>query len=98
MTSEYTNHYVDVDGRTYRVALHNGTGRAMICVRRGYDNRDAGQPLTLAGKVAKAAIAEDDPTRQGIFRSHNCWPCKHGAKPCVQGAWNRCDNPRARND
>lgn len=41
---------------------------------------------------------EDDPTREGIFRSHNCWKCSHGAKPCVQGGWNRCDNPRARND
>lgn len=52
------------------------------------------------GKEGASAVdaREDDPTREGIFRSHNCWKCEHGAKPCVQGGWNRCDNPRARND
>jgi hypothetical protein len=41
---------------------------------------------------------EDDPTREGIFRSHNCWKCQDGAKPCVRGATNRCEYPHARND
>lgn len=41
---------------------------------------------------------EDDPTREGIFRSHNCWKCGDGAKPCVRGAPNRCEFPHARND
>jgi hypothetical protein len=41
---------------------------------------------------------EDDPTREGIFRSHNCWRCRDGAKPCAQGAPNRCEYPHARND
>jgi hypothetical protein len=41
---------------------------------------------------------EDDPTREGIFRSHNCSRCQDGAKPCVRGATNRCEYPRARND
>jgi len=40
----------------------------------------------------------DDPTREGIFRSHNCWRCQDGTKPCAQGHPNRCDYPRARND
>lgn len=38
------------------------------------------------------------PTRQGIFRDHNCWRCDSGAKPCVRGATNRCEYPHARND
>lgn len=41
---------------------------------------------------------EDDPTREGIFRSHNCWRCSHGARPCARGAANRCEYPHARND
>lgn len=39
-----------------------------------------------------------DPTRTGIFRDHNCWKCRDGEKPCAQGAPNRCEYPRARND
>lgn len=53
--------------------------------------------LSVAERVAPHPC-EDDPTREGIFRSHNCWKCDHGAKPCVRGGWNRCDYPRARND
>lgn len=41
---------------------------------------------------------EDDPSREGIFRSHNCWRCQSGAKPCARGATNRCEYPRARDD
>jgi hypothetical protein len=40
---------------------------------------------------------EDDPSREGIFRSHNCSRCQSGAKPCVRGATNRCEYPIARN-
>lgn len=40
---------------------------------------------------------EDDPSREGIFRSHNCWRCQSGAKPCAKGAPNRCEYPIARN-
>jgi hypothetical protein len=49
-------------------------------------------------KSAAPDPREDDPSREGIFRSHNCWRCEHGAKPCAQGGWHRCNNPRARND
>lgn len=41
---------------------------------------------------------DPDPTREGVFRHHDCWACQNGTKPCRQGAPNRCDNPRARND
>ena len=39
-----------------------------------------------------------DPTKTGIFRSHRCWRCDDGAKPCVRGTPNLCDYSRARND
>ena len=41
---------------------------------------------------------DPDPSREGIFRDHNCWRCGHGARPCVNGSPNRCDQPQARND
>lgn len=40
---------------------------------------------------------EPDPNRFGIFRDHNCWKCKNGALPCVEGR-NGCSYPHARND
>lgn len=55
MSGEYQNYFVDVDGRTYRVALHR-SGHPLIVVRRGYDNRDTGRPLLIDGKIARAAI------------------------------------------
>ena len=39
-----------------------------------------------------------DPTREGIFRNHNCWKCKSGEKPCVVGNPSHCEFPHARND
>lgn len=44
------------------------------------------------------AEMRDDPSKSGIFRSHNCWRCSDGEKPCVNGAPNRCAYPYARND
>jgi hypothetical protein len=41
---------------------------------------------------------DPDPTREGIFRDHNCWRCQSGAKACVRGTPNRCEYPHARND
>jgi hypothetical protein len=41
---------------------------------------------------------DPDPTREGLFRDHNCWKCQNGKKPCVMGNPNRCDNLHARND
>lgn len=62
-----------------------------------------GQPEGLHMTEPKApSVALDprdpDPTREGVFRHHDCWACQNGTKPCRQGAPNRCDNPRARND
>jgi hypothetical protein len=42
---------------------------------------------------------DPDPTREGIFRDHNCWKCDNGKRPCVQRehrGW--CEYPHARND
>jgi hypothetical protein len=39
-----------------------------------------------------------DYSKQGIFIHHRCAYCDDGRLPCRQGAPNRCDNPRARND
>ena len=41
---------------------------------------------------------DPDYSRTGIFVHHNCWRCKDGAQPCVQGSPNRCEYPHARND
>jgi hypothetical protein len=41
---------------------------------------------------------DPDHTRKGIFVYHNCWRCKHGLNPCVQGNPHKCENPHARND
>jgi hypothetical protein len=41
---------------------------------------------------------DPDPTREGIFRYHNCWKCHDGELPCVSGNSNSCEFPHARND
>lgn len=35
---------------------------------------------------------------QPIFRNHNCGGCSNGERPCREGNYNSCSNPRARND
>ncbi len=52
---------------------------------------------TVSAAAFEKAMAPDY-SRKGIFQTHNCYQCNHGELPCKQGAWNRCDNPRARND
>lgn len=41
---------------------------------------------------------DDDPTREGMWRSNRCGYCDNGRKPCKQGRHNHCSNPIARND
>lgn len=41
---------------------------------------------------------DPDPTRDGIFRNHNCAGCADGSRPCREGDPRRCSWPRARND
>lgn len=48
--------------------------------------------------AAKVDPRDPDPTREGIFRDHNCWRCQHGAKPCAYGNPLQCGEPHARND
>ena len=50
--------------------------------------------------VQRAAVdpRDPDPSREGVFRDHNCWRCKDGAEPCVVGNPRRCEYLRARND
>lgn len=63
-------------------------------------------PLTeLLIDIARAGMNEPkldprdpDPSREGIFRYHNCWKCQDGKKACVNGAPSRCEYPHARND
>lgn len=55
--------------------------------------------LNIDGIDARAPDPRDpDPTREGIFRYHNCWKCQSGKKACVNGSPSRCDYPHARND
>lgn len=51
-----------------------------------------------ASKPATPDPRDPDPTREGIFRDHNCWRCNDGAKPCVHGHPPNCVYPHARND
>jgi hypothetical protein len=42
-----------------------------------------------------------DPTKEGIFRDHNCWKCRSGELPCPfqkPGREYLCEYPHARND
>jgi hypothetical protein len=41
---------------------------------------------------------DPDPSREGIFRDHNCWMCDYGRLPCVNVNPRQCQYPRARND
>ncbi len=41
---------------------------------------------------------DPDPSREGIFRDHNCWKCQNGKLPCVQPNNNGCEYPHARNE
>lgn len=52
----------------------------------------------VCGKYVGFDSRDPDPSRQGIFRDHNCWKCNSGEKPCVVGSPYRCDYPHTRND
>lgn len=58
----------------------------------------ASRALTATAPSATIDPRDSDPTREEIFRDHNCYHCYDGARPCVRGAPNRCEYPRARND
>jgi hypothetical protein len=54
-----------------------------------------GEPVT---KPVTPHPMDPDPSRPGIFRDHNCYRCRDGAKPCVNGNPRQCEFPHARND
>ena len=64
----------------------------------------AAQEMVRARLEAERLEKEDidprdpDPTREGIFRDHNCWKCDSGRKPHVSGRPHTCEYPHARND
>jgi hypothetical protein len=41
---------------------------------------------------------DPDPSRDGVFQTHNCSRCQHGKRACVRGDPRRCENLHARND
>ena len=41
---------------------------------------------------------DPDHSREGMFVNHNCYRCRHGAMPCVNGHMWDCEYPHARND
>lgn len=51
-----------------------------------------------ANTSARIDPRDPDPTREGVFRDHNCYRCDSGAKPCATGNAGTCDYKRARND
>ncbi len=48
--------------------------------------------------VAKPDPRDPDHTRSGVFVLNNCWRCRSGEVPCVNGNPNQCSYPVARND
>jgi hypothetical protein len=54
-----------------------------------------GAAKTLDEHLREAAAKEYS---NPIFKSHACWKCRDGEKPCVQVHPGRCGFPRARND
>lgn len=65
-------------------------------------NRESAYNAIGAASRIRALIPtgprDPDPTREGIFRDHNCARCDDGAKPCVGGNPRNCEYPHARND
>lgn len=72
-------------------------------------HKDQGGPVGTNGEclvcTAEAGVRciivdprDPDPSREGMWRYHNCSYCDDGRKPCKQGGAHRCSNPHARND
>jgi hypothetical protein len=70
------------------VALLHKSDASLIEVRQAM--------YTAASK--KIDSRDPDPSKEGIFRDHNCWKCRNGKDPCHYGNPNQCDYPHARND
>ena len=49
-------------------------------------------------KLMEEAMGPRKNPRQPIFRDHNCGGCSNGERPCREGNYANCSNPRARND
>jgi hypothetical protein len=47
--------------------------------------------------TAKLDPRDPDPSREGVFRDHNCWKCDNGRLPC-KGDPRACEYLHARND
>lgn len=54
--------------------------------------------LATKRRARAADLRDPDPTREGIFRTHNCWKCLDGKVPCAAGNAATCRYPHARND
>jgi hypothetical protein len=54
--------------------------------------------MTDLRQLQEEAMGPRKNPRQTIFRDHNCGGCDSGAKPCREGNYNNCSQPRARND
>lgn len=51
-----------------------------------------------AKKILDPRDPRPDPVNHPMFRGHNCWKCREGARPCVVGNPSQCEYPYARND
>lgn len=51
-----------------------------------------------AAREFDEAMADRENPSHPMFRSHNCWKCGSGEKPCTQGDPSQCEYPHARND
>jgi hypothetical protein len=85
-----------------------GTDNAMLCIDCANELEDevyhtSSSPAEEYERVERMRRDMEkamgpDHTKTGIFVYNRCAYCDDGRLPCRQGAVNRCDNPRARND
>lgn len=89
----YWVHYLD--GEDVTVAEVTGWGVFIV----GVEEAVGESQIKIISKITPPVDPrDDDPSRTGIFKSHNCAYCSDGAKPCRKGSPSVCDYPRARND
>jgi hypothetical protein len=94
-----------------RDALHAAGQRAwaeraeIAAMRIGGGGRDVAELLfevdCAVSRERHGAVVDPrdpDPSRDGIFRNHNCHRCRDGQRPCVRGSPRQCEWPHARND
>jgi hypothetical protein len=89
------------------VAAMENAVRRLSLFERSHEELDfvVGNARALLARIEDAGLSlapvdprDPDPTREGVFQTHNCYRCQHGKRACVRGDPHRCEWPHARND